>query len=256
MVSHDIVHVAIAPPDTLDANLVRDVAGIIGKGAYDTRILLAGQLPKTIAHYENMETAQSISQSLIDLGLVTFVCKDSELHSPAQCFRAHTLQFKEAGVLFCDRGGQTRMLESSNVILLLSGKIRSYVETKTTKTEVKLGHSYFPIFGRIPTWRITKEKTTDTTLQSERFARIYDRESSNASVEIIGNGMDYSFLGESMAFSAFANFSAVVTKLREAFPQAIFDDRLMKPFAAGDIETSCKLIYLYHLAIGRNNGRV
>ncbi len=256
MVSHDIVHIAIAPPDTLDANFVRDVAGIIGQNAYDTRILLAGQLPKIIAHYENMEAAQSISQSLIDLGLVTFVCKGSELHSPVQCFRAHTLQFKEAGVLFCDRGGQTRMLESSNVILILNGKIQSYVETKTTKTKMKFSLAATALTGGIPIRRKTKEKTTDTTLQSERFARIYDRESSNASVEIIGNGMDYSFLGESMAFSAFANFSAVVTKLREAFPQAIFDDRLMKPFAAGDIETSCKLIYLYHLAIGRNNGRV
>lgn len=34
MAEHEIVHVAIAPPDTLDANLVRSVAGVINKSPY------------------------------------------------------------------------------------------------------------------------------------------------------------------------------------------------------------------------------
>jgi len=59
-----------------------------------------------------------------------------------------------------------------------------------------------------------------------------------------------------MAYSSLENFNTVVAKLREAFPEAIFDDRLMKPYKTDvpslgvrdNLEIDCKLIYLYNLA--------
>jgi hypothetical protein len=68
--------------------------------------------------------------------------------------------------------------------------------------------------------------------------------------------MNYSFLGSGLAVSSLTNFNTVITGLREKFPQAIFDDRLRKPFNVSassghvreDIDINCKLIYLFYLA--------
>jgi len=61
-------------------------------------------------------------------------------------------------------------------------------------------------------------------------------------------------LGEKMSASSATNFGTVVLKLQEAFPQAVLDDRLMKPLGATpgpsavrqDADANCKLIYLFH----------
>jgi hypothetical protein len=66
--------------------------------------------------------------------------------------------------------------------------------------------------------------------------------------------MNYSFLVTEIAASSLINFGTVILKLREIFPQAIFDDRLVKPSVVNayssrtgeDIEINCKLIYLFH----------
>ncbi|MBM3142898.1 MAG: hypothetical protein FJ005_07625 [Chloroflexi bacterium] len=70
MADYEVIHVAVAPPATLDANLVKSVAAVINKSPYDTRLLLAGEIPKIIAHYNSIQIAESGIQNLRDLGLV------------------------------------------------------------------------------------------------------------------------------------------------------------------------------------------
>jgi hypothetical protein len=108
--------------------------------------------------------------------------------------------------------------------------------------------------GGIPMWRRVDEKTTSQSIQAEYFARLYERKSPDPSVDILQHHMNYSFLGAKVAASSFRNFGTVVRRLRDAFPQAIFDDRLAIPSVLAtpssrvwqDIETNCKLIYLFH----------
>lgn len=76
----------------------------------------------------------------------------------------------------------------------------------------------------------SQRKTGDKSLQTECFVRLYDRTSPEPSVEILQYDPDYSFLGAKMASSSLANFSAIVTKIRDTFPQAVFDDRLIEHF--------------------------
>jgi hypothetical protein len=76
-------------------------------------------------------------------------------------------------------------------------------------------------------------------------------------VQIPQHNFDYSFLGTEMVSSAAANFSSAIRKIREAFPEAIFDDSLMEPFGAAmradmvqdSFESNCKLMYWYHQAV-------
>lgn len=258
MAGYEIVHVAIAPPHTLEANLIKKVAAIVDKDLYGTRLLLAGKIPRVIAHYDTVQMAELTAQSLRALGLVAIVCKDSELRRPStQKYRAHILKFEERAVQFWDKSGQARRIESRNAFLIINGRTQNYTETELTRTRMKFSLPATVLTGGIPIWRRVREKTKDKSVQNECFLRLYDRMSTEPSVEILQYDLDYSFLGVEMASTSLANFSTIITKIRDTFPQAVFDDRLIEPFAVDipftaprdTIEINCKLIYLYHQAI-------
>ncbi len=255
MVEHEIVHVAIAPPTAPDAGLVEKVAAIINREKYDTRLLMAGQLPKMVAHCQDMQAAESMARELRELGLAAVACRDSELHKPSQTFSVHTMEFGEGRVVFRDEGGQERAMESGDVFLILKGKKHTFVEEDTTDTKMKLNLPATMLTGGIPVWRKVREETRDTSVRSQFFLRLYDRDSPETSIEVLQDHMHYSFLGPEMSPSSLTNFNTVAAKMQEAFPRAIFDDRLTKspevnaPSATGqdDPEARLRLIYLLHL---------
>jgi len=257
MAGNKVVHVAVAPPATLGEELVKKVAAIVGKNPYETRLRLTGKIPKIIAHCETMQQAELTAQSLRGLGLVVIVFSDSELRKPPQVYRAHSLKLEEQAIMFCDRSGQERRMEASEAFLILNGRIQTYTETEVTKTTRKLNVTATLLTGGIPITKKVEKKTTNISYQTESFLRLYDRTSPEPVAEIVQHDFDYSFLGPEMVSSAAANFSIAIRKIREVFPQAIFDDRLIEPFKANmpatmaqdNIESNCKLIYWYHQAV-------
>ena len=257
MVSNEIVHVAVAPPARLEENLIKQVAAIVNKNLYETRLLLSGKIPKIIAHHNSMQIAESTATSLRVLGLVAIVCKDSELRKPSQMYRANTMKFEERAVLFRDRGGQSRRMESRDVFLIITGRMQNYTEVELTKTSKKLNLTATILTGGIPIRRTVKEKISDMSLQTDYFMRLYNQTSPEPSVEILQHGFDYSCLGAQMAASSVANFGAIVTRIKYMFTEAIFDDRLTEPFRVHAPSTipqqstdiDCKLIYLYYRAV-------
>lgn len=251
---NDIVHVAIAPPDMLDASLVKEVASIINKDLYGTRLLLAGMVPRLIAHYQTIQEAESVAQSLRTLDLVVITCNESELHKPPSVsFRVYTLKLQEGEVIFWNAVGETRRIKAESVFLILKGTRQTYTEKESINTRRKLSLPATLLTGGIPIWRKVKEKTRDTSIQTEDFVRMYDRISPEPSVEVLQHSFDYSLLGSKMVYSSLVNLNTLTTELKNAFPQAVFDDKLTLPFATSgtDIEVSCKLIYLYYQALSR-----
>ena len=99
MAEYDTIHIAVAPPNMTEPELIKKVAAIVNRDAYDTRLLLAGQIPRIIAQCQGMQVAQAMAQRLTDLGLLSIVCKDSELHAPLQSFIAYTMEFKELSLI-------------------------------------------------------------------------------------------------------------------------------------------------------------
>lgn len=252
MVEHEVVDIAVAPLAAPDEELVNKVAAVLSKNTYETRIRLTGKIPKIVATYENMQAAESVAQSLRELGLVAIVCHDSELRKTPQIYRAHTLKLEEQAATFQDKIGQERRIESINVFLIISGRLQTYTETEVTKTERKLNVAATLAMGGIPITKKVEKKTTTTSYQSDSFIRLYDRLSTEPLVEIPQHNFDYSFLGAEIAPSSTANFNITISKIKNAFPQAIFDDRLVTPFGSDtysavpqeNIEINCKLIYL------------
>ena len=254
MTTDDTIHVAVAPSNMTEPELIKKVAAIVNRDAYDTRLILAGQIPRIIAQCQSTQVAEAMAQRLTDLGLLSIVCKDSELHAPLQSFIAYTMEFKEREILFWDKAGQERRIEAKDVFLILKGRKHTFEEEKT-KTELKINLPATLITGGIPIFRRVKEQVKDTPLRSEYFIRLYDRKSSETSVEILQDYIKYSLLGTEMGLSSLVNFDTITAKLREVSPQAIFDDRLTKsldpnkPSTSGqdDVETKLRLIYQFHL---------
>jgi hypothetical protein len=259
MAEYDVVHVAVAAPAVLDEGLVKKVSEIIGKNLYETRLRLTGRIPKIIANYNTMQLAESTAQSLRGLGLVVIVFGDSELRKPWQTFKSRRLKLEEPAITFYDRNGQAKRMEATEAFLILSGKMEAYTEKETTKTVKKLNVPLTLLSGGIPITKNVKEKTVSKSFQKEKFLRLYGRTSPELAIEIMQLDFDYSFLGTEMVSSAAANFLTATGKIRETFPRAIFDDRLMEPLGANipammeqdNIDSSCKLIYWYHQAVSK-----
>ena len=74
MAGPEIVHVAMAASHAFETNVIKKVAAIVGKDLHGTRLLLAGEIPRIIAHYDTMQMAESTSQSLRALGVLAIVC--------------------------------------------------------------------------------------------------------------------------------------------------------------------------------------
>jgi hypothetical protein len=258
MAGYNIVHVAIAPPDILEASLVERVAAIIKKDLYGTRLLLTGKIPRIVAHYQTIQEAGSIAQSLRATGLVVIVCSDSELRKPSSVsFRAHTLKLGEREVIFWNKAGEEKKLKAENVFLILKGTMQTYTEKEATNTRLKLNLPATLLAAGIPIWRRSKEEAKGLSSQTECYLRLYNRTSPEPTMEILQYDFDYSFLGTKMSTSSLANLNTIITELRDVFPQAIFDSRLTDPVethapsvkSRGEIDINCKLIYLYHQAV-------
>jgi hypothetical protein len=256
-----MVYVAVAPPKTLSEDLLKRVASHIGKEIFDTRLLLSGEIPRIIAPCRNIDTADSIARGLRDAGLGAFVCRDSELRNRPASFVAHTARFGEREVTFRDRRGGEVRVEAGDAFLIIRGRRQSTTQEKISTTKMKLNVPATVLTGGIPIMRRVTQKTTKESFQAEDFVRIFDRRFSDPRVEMFQDNVDYTFLGPELTPSTLTNFKIVVTKLREWFPLAIFDERLTRHFktdvpAAGPgeaLQINCKLIYLSHLAIGRGD---
>ncbi len=254
---HEIIYVSVTPPHVLETNLVKEAAAIIGKDLYGARLLLAGKIPRVIARYNGMETAELTAERLRALGLRAIVCRDSELRKPQNGFKAHSMKTEQGQVLFGDTGGQSLRTDAKNTFLILSGRIQIYTNTEVTKTGMKFNLPATLLTGGIPIWRKVNEKTAEQSVQTEYFVRLYDQASSEPVVEILQSNFDYSSLGVKIALSSLANFNALVTKIRATSPQAIFDDRLTELFEADipfytpweNIDIICKLIYLHQRSV-------
>lgn len=254
---NDRVHVAVCPPKPPDPELIRKAASLLGKEIVDTRLLLAGEIPRIVVSYPHTGAGDAMARSLREVGLAAFVCSDSELRRRPDAFRAQTVRSGERETTFRDRKGGEVRVKADDAFLIIRGRIKSVTQGQTSTTKIKLNVPATVLTGGIPIVRRVTERSAKESFQVEDIVKIYDARSSDPRVEIVQNHVVYDFLGPELAPSAPANFNILVAKLREWFPLAIFDERLTGHFktdgpAAGDaLEMHCKLIYLCHLAMRR-----
>jgi hypothetical protein len=251
MTENNIIHILVAPPEKIETSLVKEVAGILQKDPYETRLLLSGVIPKLFGHYQSIKEAEDVTARLKALGLTVVVSSDTDLRqSKAGHFTAHALTWGDHDVTFLDKTGRTLKIENKNVFLILKGKFFLYSDKEITTTKMKFSLSGTLMTGGFPVWRKVQERSKDTSTEVGYFVRLYDRVWIEPRVEIIENNFDYSSLGANITPSSFTNFNALVTQLKSVFPTALYDDRLSQPAGASsfdraeETELNCKLVYL------------
>jgi len=253
--SQNALYVAILPTRDTETDLVQKVAPVIGKDIYGTRLLLAGRVPKIVARHDTLEAAELTGHKLREIGLTKIVCEDSELRTEPKFFWAHSLQIGEKEITFSSMSGQSMKLTPDNAFLIIQGQVEIRETAEVTKTTKKIN---LPVALRtgIPVRRNVSEKTTETAVQTEHLLRLYDKDNSDSSVEMRQHDFDYSSALQKVASFSDINFAGLVTRIREAFPLAAFDDRLRGniglclPYTTPweNVNILCKLIYLFTLS--------
>jgi len=251
----DVIYLALVPLASPEAGVVTRAAAIIGKDLPETRLLLAGKVPRIFARYDSKQAAEAVAQRLTALGLRPILCPDSELCRPPDDFLVHSVEFGPGYVLFHDRKGQKREVKSPDAFLLIKGRQESYITAEKTETKVKFSPGKALLTGGLSLFSTENKQVTEESAVVEYFfARLYTPKSSQPVVEIVHNQVDYSFLKGEMALSSLANFNILITRLKQAFPGAIFDDNLMRatikqayaPEDIADTEVNCRLLYLQY----------
>jgi hypothetical protein len=224
-------------------------------------------MPKIAGQYDSMDKAEATVLQLKRLGLVAFTIDNIDLRKHGNIFRVQTLEFGKQELLLKDKNGRERKLLSDEIFLILRGLTQTHIDTeKTVKgPDIKIDWAATALTtvitsgimdSGIPIPRRVETKIRETSALIEPFLRLYKPESPEPSAEILRHGTNYSFLGAEVTTSSLQNFNTIITKLRDLFPKAVFDDRLTKhppssipsERAVDEVEKNCKLLYFYHLA--------
>ncbi len=254
MVGNDIIRIAIEPPGTLAPDSLKTMAAILNKSTWDTQLLLGGQIPKIIAHYDSTSLADQVVEQIRSLGIKVLAVLDTELHRSSPSFKVHTLENVNKQILFQDRSGVVKIVLANDIMLILTGKQEISIVSETTTTKTKFNLTGTLLSGGIPMWHQVKEKNTIESMETKFFARLYENNSPGLWLELLQDQLNYAFLGQSLAPSTFTNFNTLIRQLRDFFPNAIFDDRLTKPSVLSsstnqpwqNMNITCKLMYLFH----------
>jgi hypothetical protein len=254
MADNEVIYIAMNPPPDQDDLLVKNIAGIIGKSVYDTRLAIAGEIPRIIAHFDNMPFAEEIAVRLRDLGLETMMLREPELRQPKPPFYANLLEFKNDGVIFRNNQGNEINIKTNDVSLIIKGKLQTSAAIETTQSKKKINIAGTLLTGGIPIYRRVDEKSTSQIVQDEYFIRLFTRTAPESCIEIRQKTMNYSFFEKKMAASSLANFDNLSPMLKELFTKAVFDERLIKSYMPSIhsnriddyIEVKCRLIYLFN----------
>jgi hypothetical protein len=244
----EIFYVVIAAPPNIDAELIKQTASIVELEPIKIRSLLSTKIPRIVTQYRAAQEAESIVGRLKGLGLIAFVCVDSELRKqPGLFFQAKRLKIDKNEVIFSDNTGMDLIIKRADILLIMvCTRTNKTVET-VTSSKMKFNLPATLLTGGFPVFRKVKEETSQNLTQEARFVRFYTLNSIDPVVEISQNGFDYSFLGTKIAASSRINLNTMIAELKVFFPQAIFDDRLDNDVNLEErIEIDCRLIYLYN----------
>lgn len=253
----DIGHVAAEPPPDLSPELIARAAAVLDRAPCDIRLLLAGRVPKLIAHFDNFARAEAAAGNLRAAGLTALALSDASLRLEQPVFMAREMDFTAGELVFTGDAGQRRVMEKGKVFLIVEGIGRrtERVETAVQKTRFSPGATL--LAGGIPIWRTRTETTSSESVTAEPFIRLYEA-SPQAPPVVISRELlkSFAFLGGGLSGSSAVNLRKTAEVIRAECPQAGYDNRLSRPAAAvsytgrpdEDIEMNCRLIFLFRAA--------
>ncbi|MBN2562988.1 MAG: hypothetical protein JXQ75_18855 [Phycisphaerae bacterium] len=220
LTSNERVHLAVCPIGTADGETFRNIAAVTGATAYDLRLRLKGDLPRSVACYDSVEEAEARAQRLNELGLTTivYVQEDLPFEKPFEVFR---LGRDGTHLELAHRRGEALVMPASDVALAVVGRRN---RTSTT-TEHRFERRYYMGHGGMSGLAHVEEQKRQT--EATLFLILFPREFPGRAVEFCQDKLDYSCLGDKRAPTKRESFLVLLGRLREFLSEVPIDKRLL-----------------------------
>lgn len=233
--------VVVSPCPSIGEAEATKFKNLLNVDAYTAGLKLKQPAPWVARTYSEMKSAQDLSNQLIELGIESYVIKQSGLDKISQRFQA--ARIKELGedkAVFIAEDRKEMEVYYSDVFLIVQGKIKEKPELSEEQQE------YSPdSFNKSPAASAPEQSQggrfqkaiQQMSLKPENIRQgkmtasgrqiqlmdIY-RKSSPYPVRIVESEFDYSGLGENKTSSGLLNYYYIYNKLKESAPQAAVDE--------------------------------
>ncbi len=218
-------HVAASGFPSDDAALLKEVGRITGGAAYDVRLRMKGDLPRTMVCAKSMSDAEDIAARLNDLGLTTIVYREEDL-PPLVPFPVYRIARAGALLKLLDRRGNPRMINTADIVLLVYGRRMITSSQRELKCERRFSMRNVPMVG-MPTSSLHTEVEINRAIAREDFLLAFTFDPDAAPIEFSERGIDYACMGRFIQPTKIENHRAVVKRIRKLCAGVPFDERLL-----------------------------
>jgi hypothetical protein len=213
------------PPGKGEA-LVSPLAEALDKTPYEARARLSDPEggPAVVARYGEIEQAWACTGRLRANGISPLLLTPEDVETDDRRFLVRSFHLGDHGITATSRRGENTEIEYGQVRLFLRGtRIDEKTELKTTEQrQFSLGRAVLTQ-GLMMTKTVRKLEQVKTS-DREDFFHLYVE--GRPPLVFRSGGLDYRALGSALQPSVQANFTRLLAQLRQALPQALYDERL------------------------------
>ena len=206
--------------------LVPALAEATDKTLYEVRARLSSPEggPAVVANFGEIEPAWAFAGRLRANGVSPILLTPEDVESDAQRFLVRTFHLGEHGVTATSRRGETAELSYREIDLILRGvRIEERVELQTTEQR-KFSAGRALMTGGLVASKTTRKLQQVKTEERDDFLHLYS--AGRPPLVFRASAVTYQSLGPALQPSIAANFAYLVERLRQASPQATYDERL------------------------------
>ena len=208
--------------------LAEALADALGVTLYEARSRLSvpSNGPIVVAVSGEHAAAEKIAGDLNSKGFEVIVLNEDEIEAGSSQFIVRKFRLDDKKLVIESRDEQSLAIDYSDIDLILRGTcIAVSSETETvTKRSFSAGRAI--LSSGLVMSKTTKVKRDVTTEAREGFFNLYCK--NGPAAVFFENDLMYDSLGAALQPTRMANFTYMLTELRQRQPDAVFDDRLLR----------------------------
>ena len=204
------------------------LADALGATLYDARSRLSvpGNGPFVVAVSKELDAVEKIAERLQSEGFDTILLNENEIETVSSQFVVRKFRLNDKELIVESRDGQSLAIDYSDIDLILRGTCIAV----SSETEILKKRKFSPgraiLSGGLIISKTTKVERDVTTEEREGFFNLYCE--NGLTLVFFENALIYDSLGPALQPSRIANFTYLLSELRQRQPDAVFDDRLLR----------------------------
>jgi hypothetical protein len=213
------------PPGKGEA-LVAPLAEALDKTPYEARARVSDPEggPAVVARYGEIEPAWACAGRLRSNGISPILLTPEDVETDERRFLVRSFHLGDHGITATSRRGESAEIDYRQVSFFLRGtRVDEKTELKTTEQRKFSAGRALMTSGLLMTKTVRKLEQVKTA-DREDFLQLYVE--GRPPLAFRSGGLDYRALGSTLQPSVQANFNRLTALLRQALPQARYDERL------------------------------